>query len=207
MIKFDLNYKRLKINYLKFLKSQEALSEPFRDKLEQLNKFYIPISEVISKYKKNNNTTIIGLSGGQGSGKSTISNVIKIILKEKFKLNTAIFSIDDYYKTSAEREKMSTKVSSLFKTRGVPGTHDTKLLHSTLKKFKKMNILKFDKSIDDRLPKNKWQTVNKKPDIVIFEGWCVGATPQINKDLLVPINRLEKNMTKKEYGEKKLIKN
>ena len=82
MIKFDLNYKRLKINYLKFLKSQEALSEPFRNKLEQLNKFYIPISEVISKYKKNNNTTIIGLSGGQGSGKSTISNVIKIILKK-----------------------------------------------------------------------------------------------------------------------------
>ena len=38
-----------------------------------------------------------------------------------------------------------------------------------------MNILKFDKSIDDRLPKNKWQTINKKPDIVIFEGWCVGA--------------------------------
>ena len=211
MIKFDLNYKRLKINYLKFLKSQEALSEPFRDKLEQLNKFYIPISEVISKYKKNNNTTIIGLSGGQGSGKSTISNVIKIILKEKFKLNTAIFSIDDYYKTSAEREKMSTKVSSLFKTRGVPGTHDTKLLYSTLKnlkkkKFKKMNILKFDKSIDDRLPKNKWQTINKKPDIVIFEGWCVGATPQINKDLLVPINRLEKEYDKKRIWRKKVNK-
>ena len=65
-----------------------------------------------------------------------------------------------------------------------------------------MNILKFDKSIDDRLPKNKWQTINKKPDIVIFEGWCVGATPQINKDLLTPINRLEKEYDKEEYGEK-----
>ena len=211
MIKLDLNYKRLKTKYLKFLKSQEALSEPFRNKLNQLNKFYIPISEVISKYRKKNNTVIIGLSGGQGSGKSTISNLIKIILKEKFNLNTTIFSIDDYYKTLDERKKMSIKVSSLFKTRGVPGTHDTKLLYSTLKnlkknKFKKMNILKFDKSIDDRLPKNKWQTVNKKPDIVIFEGWCVGATPQIDKDLLVPINRLEKEYDVRGIWRKKVNK-
>ena len=24
--------------------------------------------------------------------------------------------------------------------------------------------------------KKKWQKVKKKPDIVIFEGWCVGVT-------------------------------
>ena len=70
-----------------------------------------------------------------------------------------------------------------------------------------MNILKFDKSIDDRLPKNKWQTINKKPDIVIFEGWCVGAAPQINKDLLAPINRLEKEYDERRIWRKKLIKN
>ena len=45
------------------------------------------------------------------------------------------------------------------------------------KNLKKFLIPKFDKSIDDRLPKNKWQNINKKPDIVIFEGWCVGVTP------------------------------
>ena len=43
--------------------------------------------------------------------------------------------------------------------------------------------------------------VSKKPHIVIFEGWCVGATPQKNKDLLVPINTLEKEKDKK-FGEK-----
>ena len=37
----------------------------------------------------------------------------------------------------------------------------------------------------------------KKADIVIFEGWCVGATPQKNKDLIVPINILEKEKDKK----------
>ena len=32
----------------------------------------------------------------------------------------------------------------------------------------------------------------KKPNIVIFEGWCVGAKPQKSKDLTQPVNELEK---------------
>ena len=54
-----------------------------------------------------------------------------------------------------------------------------------------MTIPKFDKSSDDRSPKNKWLKIKKKPNIVIFEGWCVGATAQKNKDLNFPINKLE----------------
>ena len=52
---------------------------------------------------------IIGLTGGQGTGKSTISNIFKIILKEAYGLETVIFSIDDFYKTLKERKKMSKK--------------------------------------------------------------------------------------------------
>ena len=97
---------------------------------------------------------------------------------------------------------MSKKISPLFLTRGVPGTHETKLLYKCIKSlkrknFKKIVIPKFDKSIDDRLPKNKWQKIEKKPNIVIFEGWCVGVNPQKNKDLIVPINTLEKVNDKK----------
>ena len=44
-----LNYQKVKKRYLKFLKSQEILSEPFRDKIGQLNNFYLPISEMIYK--------------------------------------------------------------------------------------------------------------------------------------------------------------
>ena len=51
------NYQKVKKKYLKFLTSQEVMSEPFRDKLGQLNKFYLPISKMIakdySKKKKN----------------------------------------------------------------------------------------------------------------------------------------------------------
>ena len=49
-----LSYHKVKKKYLKFLKSQEVLSEPFRDKIGQLNNFYFPISKMINKtYLKN----------------------------------------------------------------------------------------------------------------------------------------------------------
>ena len=197
------NYKKIREKYLKFLKSQEVLTEPFRNKMSQLDNFFLPISHSIYKIFKNKKRTIIvGLTGGQGSGKSTISSILKIILKEGFNLNTVIFSIDDFYKTSKQRKKMSIRISPLFLTRGVPGTHDTRMLYNCLKnlkkiKFKNFSIPKFDKSNDDRRPKKYWQKVKKKADIVIFEGWCVGAIPQKNKDLIVPINILEKEKDKK----------
>jgi D-glycerate 3-kinase len=93
---------------------------------------------------------------------------------------------------------MSKNKSPLFLTRGVPGTHDTQMLFSCIKNFKNKNfnkfiIPKFDKSIDDRSPKKKWLKVKKKPNIVIFEGWCVGVSAQKKKDLIIPINKLEKH--------------
>ena len=116
----ETNFKKIKNKYLKFIKSQEVLSEPFRDKMGQLKNFYLPICENINNsYLKNKNTTILGLSGGQGSGKSTISNILKIILKEGFNLHTVIFSIDDFYKFFKERKKMSLKISPLFFIRGL----------------------------------------------------------------------------------------
>jgi len=91
----------------------------------------------------------------------------------------------------------------------VPGTHDTDMLYNCIKnlknkRFNKIIIPKFDKSIDDRLPKKKWLKVKKKPNIVIFEGWCVGATAQKNKDLNLPINKLEKLKDNKKIWRQKV---
>mgnify|MGYP001269521649 CR=1 FL=1 len=188
----------LKKEYSKFISQQETTNERFYDSPRQLDKFYMPLSEKIFKlHKLKNRTLILGLSGGQGSGKSTISQILKIILTSKFNLNVTCLSIDDFYKTAIERKKMSKIVHPLFLTRGVPGTHDCRMLLDKIKKllkkkFKSTKIPKFDKSTDDRLKVKYWQKINKKPDILIFEGWCVGAEPQHFKELKTPINLLEK---------------
>jgi D-glycerate 3-kinase len=189
----------LKKKYLSFLSSQEVQTEPFYNKLGQLKNFYLPICEKIYQdYKKNKIIKIIGLAGGQGAGKSTITQILKLILNYKYNLKVVYFSIDDFYKTLKERNKLSKNVHKLFKTRGVPGTHDTELLKKTFsdlvkKNFKPVLIPSFDKSKDDRVSKKKWKKIYKQPQIIIFEGWCVGAMPQKNKNLLNPINTLEKN--------------
>ena len=42
----------IKKKYLNYIKSQEALSEPFRDKIKQFNNFFIPISSFKNLSKK-----------------------------------------------------------------------------------------------------------------------------------------------------------
>ena len=131
----------IKSDYLKFLKKQEVTGKPIVDKIGKLNKLYLPLSKwIYSIYKKDNKTKIIGLSGGQGAGKSTITGILKFIFKKKYALNLCCFSIDDFYKTKSERRKMSKKVHPLFLTRGVPGTHDIGLINKTIKKLKKKNL-------------------------------------------------------------------
>ena len=130
----------IKSDYLNFLKKREVAGKPIVDKIGKLNKFYLPLSKwLYSIYKKDKKIKIIGLSGGQGAGKSTITGILKFILKRKYGLDLCVFSIDDFYKTKAERKKMSKKVHPLFFTRGVPGTHDLGLLSKTIKKLKEKN--------------------------------------------------------------------
>ena len=174
----------IKSDYLKFIKKYEVGGKPIIDKIGKLNTFYLPLADwIYSIYRIDKKTKVIGLSGGQGSGKSTITGILKFILKRKYGLELCIFSIDDFYKTKAKRKEMSKKIHPLFLTRGVPGTHDVNLINNTIKKLKKKKfktvlIPKFDKSIDDRSKKNKWQKIKKPPNIIIFEGWCVGAKYQ-----------------------------
>ena len=200
----------VKEKYLKFLEKQEVLGKPFQDKLGQLKNYYIPICNLIYKnYLTKNKVIIIGLSGGQGSGKSTITEILKIILKIKYNLNTVSFSIDDFYKTLAERKKLSKSSHKLFLTRGVPGTHDTNLLLNTFKNlqkksFRKFSIPKFDKSTDDRMVKRKWTRIKRKPEIIIFEGWCIGAKPQNKSELKKPVNFLEEEFDSKLIWRKKV---
>ena len=92
-------------------------------------------------------------------------------------------------------------------TRGVPGTHDINMMLSFFKKakskkFKRLRLPTFNKAVDDRFNKKYWYDLKAKPDVIIFEGWCVGATSEKNNSLKKNINSLEKAKDHKQVWRK-----
>ncbi len=206
-------FKKIKKDCFKYISSQETNTYKFLNRDRMLIKYLIPISFWISKkINLKKKPLIISLSGGQGTGKTTISSLIKLILEKYFKVKVLKVSIDDFYKTRKERLKLSKKIHPLLSIRGVPGTHDKKMLFNFFKriknkKFKSFKSPKFEKSIDDRCKKNQWYKINTCPDIIIFEGWCIGAKSQPEAKLKKPINNMEKNKDKKLIWRKFVNKN
>ena len=51
---------------------------------------------------------------------------------------------------------------------------------------------RFDKTTDEPFPRFQWPIWNGPCDVVLFEGWCVGARPQRSDELGAPVNGLER---------------
>ena len=190
-------FNKVKKDCLKFIKSQETKKEKFKNKERMLKSFLVPICFWIANKTKNKKPFFVGLAGGQGTGKTTTSSIIKIILEKYFKLNVLKISIDDFYKTRKERILLSKKIHPMLLTRGVPGTHDINMMLNFFKKvknkkFKSFQLPNFNKAIDDRFAKKYWYNIKKKPDVIIFEGWCVGAKHEKKSSLNKAINSMER---------------
>ena len=124
-----------------------------------------------------------------------------------FKLKVFRISIDDFYKTRKERISLSKKVHPMLLTRGVPGTHDINMMLNFFKKvknknFKRLRLPSFNKAVDDRFSKKKWYDLKNKPDVIIFEGWCVGAKSEKNNTLKRTLNLMEKVKDQKQIWRK-----
>ena len=207
MQQFNLCFRRVKKDCFKFIKSQETKTDKFKNKERMIKSFLIPLCFWISKKAEKKRPYFVGLAGGQGTGKTTISSLIRIILIKYFRLNVFRISIDDFYKTRKERINLSKRVHPMLLTRGVPGTHDINMMlnffrNSKSKKFKRLKLPTFNKAIDDRFNKKKWYDLKKRPDVIIFEGWCVGAKSEKNNTLMKTINSMEKAKDQKQVWRK-----
>ena len=207
MKQFSLCFDKVKKDCLKFIKSQETKADKFKNKERMIKSFLIPLCFWINSKADKKKPYFVGLAGGQGTGKTTTSSLIKIILNKYFKLNVFRISIDDFYKTRKERISLSKRVHPMLLTRGVPGTHDINMMlnffkKSKSKKFKRLKLPTFNKAIDDRFSRKHWYDLKKKPDVIIFEGWCVGAKSEKNDTLKRTINSMEKTKDQKQIWRK-----
>lgn len=141
---------------------------------------------------------LVGVTGAQGSGKTTMSAALQQILS-LFGLRCCVLSIDDFYLTKSERVVLAQTIHPLFVTRGVPGTHDIARLKAVINELfnaaehTQTSYPQFDKANDDRFPASKNRVFCGKPDVILLEGWCVGAKPQTEAELVHPVNPLEEN--------------
>lgn len=143
---------------------------------------------------------LIGINGCQGSGKSTLSALLEKVLSQLYDKKVANLSIDDFYHTKIYRHQLAQNKHPLFATRGVPGTHDIALLEQTLSALRgnknDITIPRFNKAIDDRYPDTDCDKIKGPVDIILLEGWCIGANAQSASELLEPINALERTEDK-----------
>lgn len=136
----------------------------------------------------------VGLCGPQGSGKTTSARVLERLLAADG-LRAVILSLDDLYLPLEARRRLAAEVHPLLLTRGVPGTHEVPLgldLLDALARPGRTIMPRFDKASDDRLPPDRWTPLEGPFDVILFEGWCVGAQPQAPAALRRPVNDLER---------------
>ena len=134
---------------------------------------------------------ILGVCGAQGSGKSTLAEGLTTRLQARG-LQAATLSIDDLYLSRAERMRRGQVVHPLLATRGVPGTHHTEAgarLLDQIRQGRDVVLPRFDKATDDPAPAGT--PVQGPIDVLVFEGWCVGARAQDDAALAASVNALE----------------
>jgi D-glycerate 3-kinase len=156
-----------------------------------------PVASAIASWRRDAlRPIVVGVCGPQGSGKSTLCTVVAALLAQR-NLRAAVLGIDDLYLPKARRAALAAAVHPLFKTRGPPGTHDVALGLRMLDALTgdgppgDIALPTFDKASDDRKPPDQWPHVQTPVDVVVFEGWCVGARPQASAAMAEPVNALE----------------
>ena len=159
--------------------------------IDYIEKNYL---KILFKLKSKNK---IMIAGSQGSGKSSLSKLIKLYLEKFCYKSVVIISMDDFYLSKSQRSQLLKNIHPLFLTRGVPGTHDLELMNKKIKKiFNKefpIYLPIFDKVSDTR--KRTYKKV-LKADVIVFEGWCAGAQPVDLNYLQKNFNNLEKHKDK-----------
>lgn len=173
--------------------AQEVLPQRYARQAETV---WLPFLDEVRGAVEAGQLNVLGVHGAQGCGKSTLAALIKWYLEGHCGLRVAQLSLDDVYLTRDQRQYLAASVHPLFATRGVPGTHDIPLALSVIAELKAAGVggvalPRFDKALDDRAAEDTWPVVDTPVDLIVLEGWCIGAGPQTEAALAVPVNLLE----------------
>ena len=155
-----------------------------------------PFADAIYGLRRPGKTVIVGIQGGQGTGKTTLASyLVSRLMHEGYQVVS--FSIDDFYTNYEDRRCLAAQHSGnpfYQLPRGMPGTHRTAALLDTLSRLKNgddVDLPVFDKSAQQGQGDiaNRVETVRGRQDFVFFEGWCVGMPVVTSEELLAICHR------------------
>ena len=161
----------------------EQLPDDYRQIVEQ---YWTPLATHIARLAVTHKPLIVGINGGQGTGKSTLCMFLEVLLRSRG-LRAITLALDDLYLGRDARAELAAQVHPLFATRGVPGTHAVgeglDIIEAVLA-GRSFTMPRFVKAEDDR--RATGDLIEGPVDVVLFEGWCVGAKPQDEAALAKP---------------------
>ncbi|GAB4197322.1 MAG: kinase [Wenzhouxiangellaceae bacterium] len=135
---------------------------------------------------------ILALSGPPGSGKTQMAfNLAQALRRPDRRIE--VLGLDDFYIPEHGRCRDPMANHELFRTRGVPGTHQLERLIAcmdSMRQGERTMVPRFDKLRDRPLPARQWRP-GRPVQLFILEGWCLGATPFSEAELAEPVNDLE----------------
>ena len=154
--------------------------------LDLLWRLWLPLAEQIVQWREAlpDQALILGILGLQGTGKTTLTLILSEILRA-WGLRICSLSIDDFYKTYAERQQLQQR-DPRFRWRGPPGTHDLALGLSVLQALHRLQpqpspsqiaVPRFDKSAQQGVGDRSQPDWVTEIDVLLFEGWFVGLRP------------------------------
>jgi D-glycerate 3-kinase len=148
--------------------------------LQTLWDLWLPLGIKLAKQRQQLGRPLIqGILGVQGTGKTTISRILSLILQQ-LGYCTLSLSLDDLYKTYADRLALMQEDPRLI-WRGPPGTHDIDLGLNVLDRVRQskspVTVPRFDKSSYHGAGDRTTPEIISHVDIVLFEGWFVGVRP------------------------------
>ena len=149
---------------------------------ELLWTFWLPFAQQLNAQQKALGRPFVqGILGGQGTGKTTLTQGLNVILSQMGQ-TTARLSLDDLYLSYRDRLTLQQSDPRLL-WRGPPGTHDIELGLRTLNTIKtaapssQISLPQFDKSLHEGQGDHISPILMPAPSIFFFEGWFVGAMP------------------------------
>ncbi len=158
----------------------ETLGNP-ADWLTTLWQVWLPLAQRLSdRHQQVGRPFVQGILGGQGTGKTTLGQLLTVLLRH-LRLNALNWSLDDLYKTFSDRQALQTQDPRLI-WRGSPGTHDVTLGIETLDRLRQPSsqtifIPRFDKSLHHGAGDRTIPEQVQNMDVILFEGWFVGVQP------------------------------